>query len=75
MKQDLHPRFSEEESGRRPTIVATRAPQYRDDGDSSPSFDTNTNDFRVEPRKRKSTVRGSNVSLDDEIVDEEVPPV
>lgn len=39
VKQDLHPRFSEQESNRRPTRAAARAtPQYRDD-DNSPSSD------------------------------------
>ena len=67
-KQDLHPRFGEQSSSKRPTRATRVAPQYRDDdGDSSPSSDDDTKDYRVEARKRKSTDRGSDDdSLDDE---------
>jgi hypothetical protein len=59
-RQDLHPRFSHEEQGssRRPSRATRGAPQYKEsgDGDSSPSSnDDETEDYRVEHRKRKST--------------------
>jgi len=55
----MHPRFNQEESSRRPTLATRGAPQYRESGDgSSPSSDDeDTEDFRVEHRKRKSTDR------------------
>ena len=58
-RQDLHPRFSHQEQGsrRRPSRVTRGAPQYRvrDDCDSSPSSGDETEDYRVENRKRKTT--------------------
>ena len=60
----MHPRFSQQEQGsrRRPSRATRGTPQYREggDGDSSPSFDDETEDYRVENRKRKNTDRDSN---------------
>jgi len=77
-KQDLHPSFSREEISRRPVRAARDAPQYKEsgDGDNSPSSnDDDTEDYRVEHRKRKSTDK----ELDDDNLDveeeEEAPPV
>ena len=59
-KQDLHPRFGEQSSSKRPTRATRGAPQYRDDdGDSSLSSYDDTEDYIVEHRKRKSTDRES----------------
>ena len=59
-RQDLHPRFSHQEQGsiRRPSRATRGAPQYREsgDGDSSPSFGDETEDYKLEHRKRKSTI-------------------
>ncbi|XP_066354418.1 uncharacterized protein [Miscanthus floridulus] len=80
-RQDLHPRFSQEQqsSNRRPSRATRGAPQYREDADSSSfSDDDKIEDYRVESRKRKSTDRGSDDdSDDDEDVeeDEDAPPV
>ena len=69
-KQDLHPTFGDQGGSKRPARAARGAPQYREsgDGDSSPSTDDDeTEDYRVEPRKRKSTDRDSYIdSPDDE---------
>ena len=82
-RQDMHPRFSQQEQGssRRPSRATRCAPQYREGGDgSSPSSDDeDTEDFRVEHRKRKSTDRrlDDDDSPDDEqeIEEEEAPSV
>ena len=62
-RQDLHLRFSQQEQGssRRPSRATRGAPQYREsgDGDSNPSSDDETEDYRVEHKKRKSTDRDS----------------
>ena len=59
----MHPRFSQQEQGssRRPSRATRGAPQYREsgDGDSSLSSDDETEDYRVEHRKRKSTNKDS----------------
>ena len=76
----MHPGF--QPSSRRPTRAASSAaPQYAE-GSGSSSSDTNSDEFRVEPRedkKRKSTHRGSDGDSSDEeqeIEEEEpVPPV
>ena len=76
-RQDIHTRIGEQ-SSRRPTRAARGAPQYRGCGDgSSPSSDDDeTEDYRVKPRKRKSTNRGSDVdSLDDEQDTKEEAPL
>ena len=76
-RQDLHPRFSQQELGnsRRPSRATRGAPQYREsgDGDSSPSSNDETEDYRVRHRKRKSTDRGSNSgnSDDEQEIEEE----
>jgi hypothetical protein len=72
-RQDLHPRFSQQEQGSsgRPSRATRGAPKYRESGDSdsSPSSsDDEIDDYRVEPRKRKSPNRGSD---DDDSGDEE----
>ena len=58
-RQDMHPGF--EPTSRRPTrATSSVAPQYAE-GSGSSSSDTDTHEFRVEPRedrKRKSTDRG-----------------
>jgi len=80
-RQEMHPRFSQEESSRRPTRTTRGAPQYRESGDGSnpSSNDDDTKDYRVENRKRKSTDRESNEnSTDDEeeeIEEEEEAPL
>ena len=75
-RQEMHPRFSQEESSRRPTRTTRGAPQYRESGGGSypSSDDDDTEDYRVEHRKRKSTDRDSDV--DSPAADEEeAPPV
>ena len=79
-RQEMHPRFSQEESSRRPTRTTRGAPQYRESGDGSnpSSNDDDTKDYRVENRKRKSTDRESDDdSTDDEqeIEEEEEAPL
>ena len=80
-KHDLHPTFGDQGGSKRPARAARGAPQYREsgDGDSSPSFDDDTKDYRVEHRKRKSIDRESDDddSPDDEqeIKEEEAPPI
>ena len=63
----------------RPTRATRGAPEYRESGgDNFPSSDDDTNDYRIEPRKRKSIDRGSDCDgLDDEEIEEEeeAPPV
>ena len=75
-RQDMHPRFSQQEqgSGRRPSRATRGAPQYREsgDGDSSPSFGDETEDYRLEHMKRKSTDRNSDRELDDGDSSEEI---
>ena len=65
----MHPSFSVQQTNRRSSrAAASTTPQYREGGSSS-SSDTDTDEYRVEPRdrKRKSTDRGSDGgSLDDE---------
>ena len=77
-RQDMHPRFSEQQTSRRSTRAATStALQYREGGSSS-SSNTDTYKFRMEPRdrKRKSTDRGSvDESSDGEQENEEEEPV
>ena len=78
-RQEMHPRF--ELTSRRSTRAASSAaPQYAK-GSGSSSSDTDSNEFRVEPRedkKRKSTNRGSDDDSSEEeqeIKEEEpVPP-
>jgi hypothetical protein len=77
--QEMFPRHNEQLSIRRSTRVATgAAPQYRE-GDGSSSSDIDIDKYRVEPRKRKSTDKGSDDDSSDgeqEIEEEElVPPV
>jgi hypothetical protein len=82
-RHDLHPRFSQQEQGSsgRPSRATRGAPQYREggDGDSSPSSDDDEiDDYRVEPRKRKSTDRGlddDDSGDEEEIKEEEDSPV
>jgi hypothetical protein len=79
-KQDLHPTFGYQGGSRRTSRAARGAPQYREsgDGDSSPSSDDDTEDYRVEHRKRKSTDRESDDGSQDdeeEIEEEEAPLV
>ena len=75
-RKDIHTRFDEQRSSRRPSRATRGATQYResDGGSSSSSDDDDTKDYRVEHRKRKSTDRelDDNDSLDDE---QEAPPV
>ena len=79
-RQEMHPGFKPS-SRRPPRAASSAAPQYVEGSESS-SFDTDTNEFRVESReerKRKSTHRGSDGDSSDEeqeIEEEEsVPPV
>ena len=76
-RQEMHPGF--QPSNTRPTRAASSAaPQYAE-GSGSSSFDTDSDEFRVEPRedrKRKSTDRGSyDDSSDEEQEIEEEEPV
>ena len=73
-RQDLQSRSSHQEtSSRRPTRATRGAPQYRESGgDISPSFDDDTEDSRVEHRKRKST---DGESDDEEEIEEEEAPL
>ena len=75
-RQDMHPRFSQQEQGssRRPSRATRGAPQYResDDGDSSPSSDDETEDYRVGHRKRKNTDRDSDRESDGGDISEEI---
>ena len=76
--QDMHPRFSEQQTRRRSARATTStALQYREGGSSS-SSNTDIDKFRMEPRdrKRKSTDRGSDdESSDGEQENEEEEPV
>jgi hypothetical protein len=79
-RQDMHPRFSQRDQGssRRPSRATRGAPQYREGGDgTSPSSlssnDDETEDYRVEHRKRKSTDRDLDIDSPDD--EEEAPSV
>ena len=84
-RQDMHLRFSQQEQGssKRPSRATKGAPQYREGGDddSSPSSGDETEDYRLEHRKRKSTDRDSDRESDDGDSSEEIeeeqqaPPV
>ena len=63
----MHPRLSEQTSRRSARAAVSTAPQYREGGNgaSSPSSGDETEDYRLEHRKRKSTDRDSDRESDD----------
>ena len=78
-RQDMHPGFSVQQTSRRSSrAAASTAPQYREGGSSS-SSDTDTNEYKVEPRdrNRKSTDGGSDggSSDDEQEIEEQTVPL